>query len=105
MIEMKDRFKKIYEISLRADNILDKYENRSAYPSRVTIMMDVENADRQFNLRLDELLEAEDYEGAHEVFGIVNNIDRTTGKVGNFFVPRFAGRSEKHGELSASETA
>ena len=102
---MKERFHKIYEISVRADNILNKYENRSAYPSRVTIMMDVENADKQFNLRLDELLEADDYEFTHDVFGIVNNIDRRTGKVGNLFVPRFAGRSEKNGELSASETA
>lgn len=92
MIEMKDRFQKIYEISVRADNILAKYENRSAYPSRVTIMMDVENADKQFNLRLDELLEADDYEFTHDVFGIVSNIDRTTGKVGNLFVPRFAGK-------------
>ena len=102
---MKERFQKIYEISVRADNILNGYDNRGGYPDRVTIMMDVENADRQFNLRLDELLEADDFEFAHDVFGIVNNIDRTTGKVGNLFVPRFAGRSDKHGELSASETA
>ena len=87
---MENRFQKIYEVSQRADEILSKYENRHLYPDRVTIMMDLDNADKQFNLRLDELLNADNYEFTHDVWGIVENIDRTTGKVGNGFVPRFA---------------
>lgn len=88
------RFQKIYEISLKADLILDGYPNRGGYPDRVTIMMDIDNADKQFNLRLDDFLNAEPFDFMHDVCGIVQNIDRETGKIGNLFVPRFAGRKE-----------
>lgn len=41
-------------------------------------------------LRLKELLEADEFNFAHDVFGIRNHIDRTTGKLTGFFEPRFA---------------
>ena len=41
-------------------------------------------------LKLQELLEADDFNFAHDVFGIRANIDRTTGKLQNCFVPRYA---------------
>ena len=92
-MEMKDRFQKIYEISLRAKQLFPEID-------RVTIMIDIENADKQFNLRLDELLNADEYEFAHDICGIYKNMERDIespnyGRVGNLFVPRFAERKEE----------
>lgn len=41
-------------------------------------------------LRLQELLDADAFNFAHDVFGIRRHIDRSTGKMLNCFVPRFA---------------
>ncbi len=41
-------------------------------------------------LKLDELLAADEFNFAHDVFGIRRHIDRVTGKIGDCFVPRFA---------------
>ena len=60
-----------------------------AQGSRLTGIMDIENADKTFNLRLEEFLNADDFNFAHDYIGIQNNIDRTTKEFG-FFVPRFA---------------
>ena len=48
---------------------------------RISLMMD---------LRLNELLEADDFNFSHDICGIQNNIDRTTKTFMNCFVPRFA---------------
>jgi hypothetical protein len=56
-------------------------------------MMDIESADIKFNLRLDDWLEADDFNFAHDFLGIKNNIDRGNGfpaKDFGLFVPRFA---------------
>lgn len=52
--------------------------------------MDLENADNKFNLRLNELLGADDFNFAHDIVGIVNNIDRNNPTEFNYFVPRYA---------------
>ena len=57
--------------------------------SRLTGIMDIENADKTFNLRLEEFLHADIFNFTHDYIGIQNNIDRTTKEFG-FFVPRFA---------------
>jgi len=41
-------------------------------------------------LRLKELLEADDFNFAHDVFGIRRHIDRRTGKLTQCFLPRYA---------------
>jgi hypothetical protein len=41
-------------------------------------------------LLLKELLEADDFNFAHDVFGIRKNLDRNTGKLLNFFTPRYS---------------
>lgn len=43
-------------------------------------------------LRLDDLLQADDFNLAHDVFGIERHLDRTTGKLTDCFVPRFSAR-------------
>lgn len=41
-------------------------------------------------LRLVELLEADAFNFSHDLVGIHNNMDRTTGKLTGHFLPRFA---------------
>ena len=41
-------------------------------------------------LRLSDLLDADDFNFAHDVFGIRTHLDRNTGKLSDHFWPRFA---------------
>lgn len=58
---------------------------------RINLLMDIENADKVFNLQLEELLNADDANFVHDIIGIVSNIDRSNPTDFNFFVPRYAG--------------
>jgi hypothetical protein len=40
-------------------------------------------------LRLSDLLAADDFNFSHDVFGIYQHLDRSTGKLGDCFLPRF----------------
>ena len=82
----KERYKKYVEIAKRA-------EDEGIYNGeRITLLMDIESADRKFNLRLDDWLNADKFNFAHDLCGVVNNIDRTEFPTTDFglFVPRFA---------------
>lgn len=72
--------------------ICERAEKMGYNGKRITLMMDIENADMRFHLRLNELLNANDMDFAHDVFGIANHIDRTSYPATDFgsFVPRFA---------------
>lgn len=41
-------------------------------------------------LRLADLLEAPPFDFAHDIFGIRKDLDRTTGKLKNCFLPRYS---------------
>lgn len=82
MINKKD-FELIAKIAERADKL-----NLLMF-DRLSLIMDIEEANRQFNLRLEDWLAADDYNFAHDIVGIQNNINREA-KEFNFFVPRFA---------------
>lgn len=41
-------------------------------------------------LKLADFLEADDFNFAHDIYGIRSNLDRKTGKLKNCFLPRFA---------------
>lgn len=43
-------------------------------------------------LDLDALLDADDFDFAHDLFGIRENINRKTGELGNCFLPRCAAK-------------
>jgi len=43
-------------------------------------------------LQLAELLRADQTDFVHDIFGIRRHIDRETGKLKDFFLPRYAGR-------------
>ena len=60
--------------------------------THTTQIMDIHNAHKQFNLRLDDFLAAPDFDFAHDFIGIQRNIDRITCRIGNLFVPRYAGQ-------------
>lgn len=82
----KERYLKYVEIAKRA-------ENEGLYQGeRVSLLMDIESADKKFNLRLDEWLNADEFNFSHDLVGIVNNIVRTEYPATDFgfFVPRFA---------------
>ena len=83
---MKDR----YELYAK---ICDRAEGRGYYGDRLSLMMDIESADKKFNLRLEELLNADDFNFFHDIKGIMENIVRDTFPATDFglFVPRFAG--------------
>lgn len=59
---------------------------------RITALLDLEKATEHFNLRLEDMLNADNFNFAHDFVQIQSDIDRATGKFSNRFVPRFAGR-------------
>ena len=64
----------------------------SAIPfDKMTLEMDLAATHAHTPLRLDDLLEADDFNFGHDIFGIMGHIDRTTGKLQDCFLPRFAG--------------
>jgi hypothetical protein len=48
-----------------------------------------------FRLDLGRLLGADDFNFAHDVFGIRRHLNRETGKLENCFVPRFAAKARQ----------
>jgi hypothetical protein len=72
--------------------IIDRADKmRLLHFDRITLMMDLECANNEFNLRLEDFLNADDSNFAHDIVGIQNNIDRTFKRMNKRFVPRFTG--------------
>lgn len=80
----KSRFMMYVKLAQRAEG-MGVYNGE-----RISLLMDIENADKVFNLKLEELLDADDGNFVHDIVGIVNNIDRNNPTDFNFFVPRYA---------------
>lgn len=58
---------------------------------QLDVEMDLTAVHRNGNpLRLAELLEADDFNLGHDVGGIADHLDRSTGKLGDFFSPRYS---------------
>ena len=85
-MKSKERFMKYVEICKRAEE-MEIYNGE-----RFTLLMDIENVDKVFNLRLDDWLQADDFNFAHDIFGIMNNIDRNNPTDFGLFVPRYSGK-------------
>ena len=59
--------------------------------NKITAYMDITNAAKYWNMRLEEWLNADDFNFAHDIVGIYKNIVREYPvEFTNFFVPRFA---------------
>ena len=56
----------------------------------MTANMDICAAHNSCPLKLDELLAADDFNFAHDVFGIFRHIDRRSGTLQDCFLPRYA---------------
>ena len=82
----KERFMMYVKLAQRAEG-MGIYNGE-----RHTLLMDIESADKKFNLKLEDWLNADDFNFAHDIVGIVNNIDRSKFPAVNFgyFLPRFA---------------
>lgn len=63
--------------------------------------MDIESADKKFNLKLDELLNTRIFDFTHDYCGIRNNINRNEFPATDFglFAPLFASEKEKKMEF------
>lgn len=80
----KDEMLTISEIAKRAD------EKGLLMFDRMSLIMDIQAAHEQFKLKLDKLLEADDYNFSHDIVGIQQNINRKTKEIENCFLPRYA---------------
>ena len=57
---------------------------------RMSMIMDIENVHAEIGLKLNDLLNADDLNFAHDIVGIQQNIDRRSKKLQNLFLPRYA---------------
>ena len=85
-MKTKEKFMMYVKIAQRAEGMGIYTGERS------TLLMDIESADNAFNMRLEDLLNADDGNFAHDIVGIVNNIDRSKFPATDFnlFVPRYS---------------
>lgn len=85
-MKTKEKFMMYVKLAQRAEGMGIYNGERS------TLLMDIESADNAFNLRLEDFLNADDFNFAHDITGIVNNINRNKFPATDFglFVPRFA---------------
>ena len=87
---------------IKYDQIVKRAESLGIFTGtgeRISTLMDIENADLKFNLKLDEWLKSDDDNFTHDYYGIVNNINRISRDFGDF-IPRFAERKDKRYEKS-----
>ena len=57
---------------------------------RMDLIMDIEATHLANPLRLNDLLNADDFNFTHDLIGIQQHLDRTTCKLNNCFVPRYS---------------
>lgn len=80
----KEEFLTIVKICERAEKMnINKGD-------RFTMIMDLDNTNQSIGLKLNELLNACDIDFVHDITGIQSNINRETGKLENYFLPRYA---------------
>lgn len=58
---------------------------------KITALLDLEKATEHFNLRLADMLNADDFNFSHDFVQIQNDINRATGEFSGRFLPRFTG--------------
>ncbi len=87
MTTTKQDFETISAIANRADLLF-----KAAFCPRpmLEIMMDLEAVHDSVGLRLDELLDADDFNFAHDVVGIAKHLNRETKQLEDCFLPRFS---------------
>jgi hypothetical protein len=87
-------FELIEQIAERAARMDRKYNGKGA-GKKLHHQMNIGACHASGNpLRLRDFLTADDFNFAHDVFGIDRHINRETGEMMNFFSPRFSARVE-----------
>lgn len=90
-----EEFELIAKIAERAAHIVHKGNRYKFGETKLHHQMNIAACHASGNpLRLQALLDADDFNFMHDVFGIDRHIDRDTGKMMNFFSPRFSARVE-----------
>ena len=82
----KKEYQLIHKLAARASNLAAKFDVEY---DLLTASMDIEAAHKDCGLKLQELLDADSSNFGHDVFGIRRHMDRTTGKIGDCFLPRY----------------
>lgn len=89
----KDESPIIMKIAERAFRMLQDIDVTDV--TKIDLMMDIAAVHANgCPLRLNAMLNADDFNFSHDVFGIRRHLDRETGKLGDHFLPRFV-RPEK----------
>lgn len=57
---------------------------------KLSLTMDLDCVSEKYNLDLQALLKADDFNFAHDVVGIQNHLNRRTRELEDFFLPRYA---------------
>jgi len=72
--------------------VCERLEQMGKTLDRMSLLMDIESADKVFELRLDDWLAADDFNFLHDIYDIMYNIVRERFPATDFglFVPRFA---------------
>lgn len=83
----KEEYGLIIKIVERAED-LGIMQERVSLP-KLTLLMDIENVHNDKPLNLEGLLNADNFNFAHDICGIQNNINRITKRIDNYFLPRF----------------
>jgi hypothetical protein len=91
----KSEYSLAAEIAKRATELYEEVEGpvsqqQSASFHRSTLMDIIAVHANGCPLRLQELLRASRFEFSHDVFGIRRHLNRETGQLGDYFLPRFA---------------
>lgn len=86
-MDYTQRFLMYANICERAEKDFPEQKKR-----RMSNMMDIESADKLFNLRLEEWANADNENFFHDFWGIIYNADRSVGFPCTFglFVPRYS---------------
>ena len=86
----KEDAKLILQITNRAFAALVE---QGVHADKMSVNMDITAVHANGNpLRLEDLLNADDFNFKHDIFGIYGKLDRTTGKLTGLFSPRFSAR-------------
>ena len=78
------------------DKIMERAERMGLFvDKKINHMMDLDVAAHQFDMRLQEWLDADNENFCHDWFGIYAHINRETCRVEGLFMPRFANPTKK----------
>ena len=86
-----DREKKLEESRLVMKIVNRGWETmKRHYKTKLDMIMDIDAANKDCPLKLQELLDTDDFNFYHDLMGIGQHMNRNTGKLEDCFLPRFA---------------